>query len=76
MYKCEFHGCGRELSVEKREVTFLRIQRGTIVTEKGEKFIDWDGYRAMCIPHKSQVLKKRLPRNLDLIYGKRKQSRE
>lgn len=73
-HKCSFYGCDKVMESDKREVAFVRIQKGFVTDDKGQRFPEWEGFRAMCLAHEKLIYTKRLPRNLELIFGKRKQS--
>lgn len=61
------------MSVEKREVYSVRIQRGSTRLPNGRYEIDWDGYRFICKFHNDLIKHKRLRKTLDLIYGRKPQ---
>lgn len=72
-HRCSFFGCGIEIDSDKREVAFVRIQKGMVTNDKGERFPEYEGFRSMCLSHEKLIYSKRLPRTLELIFGKRKQ---
>lgn len=71
MVKCNFHDCGKELSVENREAKTIRIWKSKKKTKKGFSYF-WDGWRFFCKNHYDHVMIKKLPHNMSLVTGKTK----
>lgn len=71
--KCHFKDCNEDLYFPPDGGSkFIRIQKSVYTNAKGIKVIDWDGYRPFCEGHTNEIFKKRLPRTLDIVYGKQR----
>lgn len=71
MYKCNFLGCNKHLSVENREVHFIRLEGKRYTLDNGDDFYGWAGFYSFCGQHEQMIYRKKLPRDLKLVYEKK-----